>query len=155
MRGRGSFVPRRQIQVRKKEAAAKYLRTTRDTTPEKEATLEKKYSLTPKSRQRLLKAASARKSPSGKAKRRNFRQKGGGRKLDEWWLQVEPHLIERFKTRRAAGAVVLRSHLPPVPDSLAPPLPDSLDRTVSSTFRTTRCPHSSPFQVCGLWDLRT
>ena len=31
--------------------------------------------------------------------------------MDEWWLQVEPHLIERFKTRRAAGAVVLRSHL--------------------------------------------
>ena len=40
-----------------------------------------------------------------------FREEGGGRKLDPWWEQVEPHLLARFQSHRAAGCVVLRCHL--------------------------------------------
>ena len=87
-----------------------YLQTTTDSTPEKTATLEKRFSLTPKSQQRIIRSLEKKKAAK-RSKRRLFRDVGGGRKLDKWWVQVEPVLLQRFKTHRSAGCVVLPSHL--------------------------------------------
>ena len=62
--------------------------------------------MTPNTRTRLF-----RQMKNLSAEKGTFRAKGAGRKFDEWWTQLEPHLLKKFEEHRAAGAVVLRSHL--------------------------------------------
>jgi hypothetical protein len=79
----------------------KYLKNTKASTPEKKATLEKKYSMTPNSQKRLLN----QKVKTTKSTRKRFSEKGGGHKVDDWWLKVKPHLLARFKEQQKADAM--------------------------------------------------
>lgn len=99
--------------MKKKSAAIKYLKSTTDLTPEKKKTLQDQFSMSPNTQDRLFRSLqkSGASANNSRAKKRLFREEGGGRKLDNWWQEVEPHLLRRFKTYRDAGSVVLRSHI--------------------------------------------
>jgi hypothetical protein len=107
VRGRSQIVPRRSISTSKKLKAIEYMETSKATTPERRAYLQRTFSLTPKTQNRLFKKKDKFKS----AKKCLFREKGGGRPVDEFWKKIEVDLLKRFLEQRAAGAQVQRRHL--------------------------------------------
>ena len=107
-RGRSSFIPRRQIPLKLRLAAKKFLQENPET-PEREQIVEKRFRLSPNTQKRLLRDVTFK---ATKAKRKlQFRDEGAGRKIDEWWAKIEFILLQRFEQQRLAGAIVTRPHM--------------------------------------------
>ena len=107
LRRRSAYVPRRSISTTKKRKAVAYWNSSTATTPEKRSYVEKHFKLTPNSQTRLFR----KKHSVSNAKKRLFREEGGGRKTDEFWVRIEEKLLTKFTARRAMGARVHKRHV--------------------------------------------
>ena len=84
-----------------------YWKTSTASTPEKTKHIEATFKLTPNTQTRLFRD----KDRFSAAKKRLFRTEGGGRHQDEFWVEIEKRLLDKFTARRALGCIVHRRHL--------------------------------------------
>ena len=106
LRRRSGYIPRRAISSEKKKKAKDFWQSSNASSPEKRSYIERNFKLTPNTQSRLF-----RKINNPVKKSLKFRDKGAGRKMDEFWARIEQPLLDKFKFRRSLGCIVHRRHL--------------------------------------------